>query len=283
MSAIRVIKGLLAFVLIASALLVIQAKRHHLEDGASSQGSVSATSASNNDTSMKQLDEGNLPVGKVEAVPPVQSNTATPHKTITPKALAECIFAAAQTYVIPPSVLLGILNVEGGRIGQTTQKADNSYDLGPMQINSSWIPELASYWGIPQPRALQEVSDDACINIGVGAWLLRKKMNDSDSLYQGIASFYSSSPEQGHDFQKKVVEAMQRYRLVRKPDDLIATTGDNAQGGDLINANLKNWNEGAAVLDASPRLDKASASNLQQMPCKPYTTSELSLWVSPRY
>ena len=36
---------------------------------------------------------------------------------ITPQALAVCIFAAAQTYVVPPSVLLGILNVEGGRIG----------------------------------------------------------------------------------------------------------------------------------------------------------------------
>jgi len=144
---------------------------------------------------------------------------------ITPQALAVCIFAAAQTYVVPPSVILGILNVEGGRIGQAVRNTNNTYDLGPMQINTIWLPQLASYWGVSQSRALQEVRDDACINIGVGAWILRQEMNKTGSLYEGIANYHSATPWLGHSYQKKVLTAMQRYRLVRRPNDLLGNPG----------------------------------------------------------
>lgn len=149
---------------------------------------------------------------------------------ITPQALAVCIFAAAQTYVVPPSVILGILNVEGGRIGQAVHNTNNTYDLGPMQINTIWIPELARYWGVSERHALQEVRDDACINIGVGAWILRRKMNETGSLYEGIANYHSATPYLGHNYQRKVVSAMQRYRLVRRPDDLLASAGARDPG-----------------------------------------------------
>jgi len=142
---------------------------------------------------------------------------------ITPQALAVCIFAAAQTYVVPPSVILGILNVEGGRIGQAVHNTNNTYDLGPMQINTIWIPELAQYWGVQQSVALREVRDNPCINIGVGAWILRRKVDETGSLTGGIAHYHSATPQLGHNYQKKVISAMQRYRLVRQPQDLLAS------------------------------------------------------------
>jgi len=149
---------------------------------------------------------------------------------ITAQALAVCIFTAAQTYVVPPSVLLGILNVEGGRIGQAVHNTNNTYDLGPMQINTIWIPQLARYWGVSQHVAMHEVRDDACINIGVGAWILRKKMNETGNLYSGIANYHSATPWLGHNYQRKVLNAMERYRLVRRPDDLIASASQRDPG-----------------------------------------------------
>jgi soluble lytic murein transglycosylase-like protein len=143
---------------------------------------------------------------------------------ITPQALAVCIFAAAQTYVVPPSVILGILNVEGGRIGQAVPNTNGSYDLGPMQINTIWIPELARYWGVSERTAMKAVKDDACINIGVGAWILRKNMNDTGSLAMGIAHYHSATPSLGHNYRAKVMGAMKRYRLIRQPSDLLASS-----------------------------------------------------------
>jgi len=142
---------------------------------------------------------------------------------ITPQMLAVCIFTAAQTYVVPPSVILGILNVEGGRIGQAVRNTNKTYDLGPMQINTIWVPALASFWGVRPAEALRLVRDDACINIGVGAWILRTKMNQTGSLTQGIAYYHSGTPSLGHNYRKKVIRAMERYRLVRRPEDLLAS------------------------------------------------------------
>ncbi len=140
---------------------------------------------------------------------------------ITPQALAVCIFTAAQTYVVPPSVILGILNVEGGRIGQVVYNTNDTYDIGPMQINSIWVPKLARYWGVSQGTALTEIRDNPCINIGVGAWILRRKVDETGGLYSGIADYHSSTPWLGHNYQVKVIMAMQRYRLVRTPADLL--------------------------------------------------------------
>lgn len=141
---------------------------------------------------------------------------------ITAQALAVCIFAAAQTYSVPAPVILGILHVEGGRVGQAVLNTNGTYDLGPMQINTIWMPELARHWQVSQSQATQMVRDDACINIGVGAWILRKKMNDTGSLYQGIAWYHSATPRFGHKYREKVLRAMQNYRLVRQPGDLVA-------------------------------------------------------------
>jgi hypothetical protein len=140
---------------------------------------------------------------------------------ITAQALAVCIFTAAQTYAVPPSVILGILNVEGGRAGQAVHNTNNTYDLGPMQINTIWVPTLARYWRVSEGTALRMVRDDACVNVGVGAWILRTKMNETGSLYQGIAHYHSATPDLGHNYRQKVLSAMQRYRQVRKPKDLV--------------------------------------------------------------
>jgi soluble lytic murein transglycosylase-like protein len=140
---------------------------------------------------------------------------------ITAQALALCIFTAAQTYSVPPTVILGVLNVESGKVGMASPNTNGTYDLGPMQINTIWVPELANYWHVPQKTALRWVRDDACVNVGVGAWILRKKMNETGSLAGGIAGYHSGTRGLGDSYRNKVLAAMQRYRLVRQPSDLV--------------------------------------------------------------
>lgn len=146
---------------------------------------------------------------------------------ITAQALAVCIFAAAQTYSVPPAVIMGILHVEGGRVGMASKNTNGTEDLGPMQINTIWLPELARHWNVPQATAKRLVRDDACVNIGVGTWILRKKINDAGSLYKGIAWYHSATPKFGTVYRQKVIRAMQRYRLVRAPDDLVSASAAN--------------------------------------------------------
>jgi len=150
---------------------------------------------------------------------------------ISAHALAACIFAAAQTYVVPPSVILGILNVEGGRIGQAVENTNGTYDLGPMQINTIWLPELAKYWKIKKSAALKIVRDDACLNINVGTWILRSKMDKTGSLTKGIAYYHSGTPRLGNRYRKKVMHAMKYYKLINSPSDIIASAQNQRKPG----------------------------------------------------
>ena len=132
--------------------------------------------------------------------------------------IATCIFLAAQTYAVPPAVLVGIYEVEGGRVGQQVRNTNETYDLGPMQINSIWMPELARHWNVPYRTAYRWVRDDACTNINVAAWILRSKSMESGSLYTGIAHYHSKTPKYGVPYRQKVIAAMQRKGLTANPN-----------------------------------------------------------------
>lgn len=129
--------------------------------------------------------------------------------------LATCLMLAAQTYSVPPAVLMGIMQVEGGKVGQAVGPNSNgTYDLGPMQINTIWIPELAKEWGVSQSQALRMVRDDACVNLHVAAWILRGRINSAGNLTLGIAHYHSRTPKFGHKYARKVIAAMRRMNLI---------------------------------------------------------------------
>jgi soluble lytic murein transglycosylase-like protein len=131
------------------------------------------------------------------------------------KILAACIFLAAQTYSVPPAVLLGIYQVEGGKVGQSVGPNKNgSYDLGPMQINTIWLPQLAREWGVSQKTAHQWVRDDPCTNTGVAAWILRGHLDETNNLSKAIAHYHSRTPNYGTAYRGRVVSSMQKHGLI---------------------------------------------------------------------
>lgn len=130
--------------------------------------------------------------------------------------VAACLMMAAETYSVPPAVLAGIMEVEGGRVGQSVGPNTNgTYDLGPMQINTIWLPELARHWGVSENSAKKLVRDDPCVNLHVAAWILRQRINDSGNLTLGIAHYHSRTPRFGHKYARKVIGAMKRLNLVQ--------------------------------------------------------------------
>lgn len=134
--------------------------------------------------------------------------------------LAACLIIAAQTYQVPPGVLLGILQVEGGRVGQEVGNTNGSYDLGPMQINTIWLPTLANKWNTDQRTARKWLRDDGCVNMAVSAWILRQRINLTGSLWGGVAGYHSLTPGIGSRYASKVAAAMRRYNLTDRMDQI---------------------------------------------------------------
>lgn len=131
------------------------------------------------------------------------------------QALASCLMLAAYNYQVPAAVLVGIYKVEGGKVGQEVRNTNGSYDLGPMQINTIWMKELSGHWNVPESTAKRLVRDDACTNMGVAAWILRRHLQETGSLAKAIAHYHSRTAFRGHSYRKKVITAMQKNGLLK--------------------------------------------------------------------
>lgn len=130
--------------------------------------------------------------------------------------IATCLMLAAQNYNVPPAVMLGIMHVEGGRVGQAVGPNRNgTYDLGPMQINTMHLPQLARHWNVSTNVAMKMVKDDPCINVNVAAWILRQRLDESGNLTLAIAHYHSKTPRFGYVYARKVIGAMKRMELIR--------------------------------------------------------------------
>ena len=131
------------------------------------------------------------------------------------KVLAACLMLASQTYSVPPAALVGIYKAEGGKVGQEVKNTNGSADLGPMQINTIWIPELAEKWGVQESTARKWVRDDPCTNVNVAAWILKSHLNETGSLYKAIGQYHSRTPFHGNRYRTKVVNILKQKGLVK--------------------------------------------------------------------
>lgn len=130
---------------------------------------------------------------------------------ISAKALAACLILASATYDLPLDILSGIQLVEGGAVGKETGPNRNgSYDLGPMQINSAWVPRLAALWHVDARTARDWLRDDPCVNTHVAAWILKKNAVDAGSLYEGIALYHTGTSNRADDYVQKVLSASKK-------------------------------------------------------------------------
>ena len=131
------------------------------------------------------------------------------------KVLAACLMLASQTYEVPPAIMVGILQVEGGRVGLESPNTNGTFDLGPMQINTIWVPELADKWGVSEDTARRWIRDDACTNMGVSAWILKTHYQETGSLSKAIQYYHSRTPKYGNAYRRKVVTAMAEKGLLK--------------------------------------------------------------------
>ena len=119
----------------------------------------------------------------------------------------ECINNAAITYHVPATVIIAVLQVEGGKVGMARQNPNHTIDYGPMQVNSLWLNSLQRY-GITR----QQLQYNPCVNVAVGTWILSRKIANSphSNLWHGIADYHSSDPKENRRYRHAVSEAYVR-------------------------------------------------------------------------
>ena len=122
---------------------------------------------------------------------------------------ARCVLQAAHAFRVSPWALVGILHVEGGRPGQILYHNTNgSADIGPMQINSLWLPRLAKA-GI----TTRQLADDGCINVAVGAAILATYVRASGgNIGVAIGWYHSHTQPLATRYRLRVARAIERFQ-----------------------------------------------------------------------
>ena len=120
-----------------------------------------------------------------------------------------CWEDAGARYGVNPYLLYAIAKTESGlnhsAIGPKTK--NGSYDIGLMQINSSWLPTLRRY-GIGEAELM-----DACTNIEVGAWILSGKMQKLGNSWTAVGAYNAGKSELRIAYAKKVYRNLPRAAL----------------------------------------------------------------------
>lgn len=129
------------------------------------------------------------------------------------RVIAGCINAAADVYRLPPAVLVILLNVEGGSLGRVRQNTNATVDIGPMQVNQIWIPQLAAHWQATEVATFHALRDDFCANVEAGSWILRQGLDAAHGdFWQGVGYYHSHDPWCKASYLQAVLKQVLRLR-----------------------------------------------------------------------
>lgn len=113
--------------------------------------------------------------------------------------VAACWEEAGARYGVNPYLLYAIAKTESSLNPKAINRNKNgSYDIGLMQINSSWFPTLRRY-GVEEKHLL-----DPCTSIHVGAWILARNMQRMGNSWDAVGAYNATKPDLRLKYAMKV-------------------------------------------------------------------------------
>jgi soluble lytic murein transglycosylase-like protein len=110
-----------------------------------------------------------------------------------------CWDDAASRYRVSSDLLYAIARTESGLNPHAVgRNRDGSRDIGLMQINSTWLPTLASH-GIEERHLFEP-----CTNIHVGAWILAGNIHRLGYTWEAVGAYNAANPSLRRTYIEKV-------------------------------------------------------------------------------
>lgn len=134
---------------------------------------------------------------------------APPPTSVVPLTAA-CLVRAARLERVPLRALEGILAVEGGAVGLVRRDPNGTIDMGPMQINSLWLPRLR-----PEGYGVRTLVWNGCANVLAGAWILARDWWKADregsgAIWDAVGIYHSSDPSLAAHYEWEIYRRILR-------------------------------------------------------------------------
>ena len=139
-------------------------------------------------------------LGSAAAAMPAQAkvrNDAEP-------AIAACLARAAEGRPWLEATLWGLRDQEGGWLGAEQPNRNGTHDLGPLQINSAWVPAIAAKLGRGQSEVRGWLKHDACFNAGVAKWIFVSEYQQRHDYWAAVGGYHSPTAWRARDYAVKV-------------------------------------------------------------------------------
>jgi len=102
-----------------------------------------------------------------------------------------CSITAAMKYDVPANILLAVAEKEAGKPGQRVRNTNGTYDVGPMQFNTTYLSDLKQY-GI----SAEDVAASGCYSYELAAWRIAKHIrDDKGDIWTKAANYHSRTYE----------------------------------------------------------------------------------------
>ena len=124
--------------------------------------------------------------------------------------IAACIGQTAGGKPWLEKTLWGLRDQEGGWIGAEVRNANGSHDLGPLQINSWWVPKIAAMVGRPQADVRAWLMYDPCFNAGAARWIFLSALRTTDDFWKAVGVYHSPTAWRQRRYALSVVSHMRR-------------------------------------------------------------------------
>jgi soluble lytic murein transglycosylase-like protein len=110
-----------------------------------------------------------------------------------------CWQEVADKYQVNANLLYAIAKTESSlNPTAVNHNANGSYDIGLMQINSSWLSTLQRF-GIKEKDLYRP-----CVSIEVAAWILAQNMQRHGATWAAIGAYNTSNAERGLLYANRV-------------------------------------------------------------------------------
>ncbi|QHS08998.1 lytic transglycosylase domain-containing protein [Sinimarinibacterium sp. NLF-5-8] len=130
-----------------------------------------------------------------------------------PPNIPACIAKASSIYQVPEALIKAIMHVEShGKPDARNINKNGSEDLGLMQINSIWLPELKKY-RITRAKLL----NNSCLNVAVGTWIFSGYYKQFGDYTRAIRAYNAgpNNPKGGYAYARKVILQWHYYHNLR--------------------------------------------------------------------
>ena len=124
--------------------------------------------------------------------------------------IAQCVRTAARGQDWLEKTLRGLRAQEAGWLGAEIANANGTYDLGPLQINSSWVPKISRMVGRPPAQVRHWLRFDPCFNAEAARWIFLSGLEATGAYWKAVGVYHSPTAWRQRAYAAKVAGHMRR-------------------------------------------------------------------------